>query len=351
MRHRAFLRDAVRGAAILAVLSICASCAVQGAPSMGGQGAQGSGIAGDVPLTHLADLPPVDLPPGESLRVVGTSNIVADVLTNIGGESIQLTALIPRGADPHTFQPLPSDYRILSQAHVVFINGVGLEEPLQQMLQQVTTQVPIVSLSEGIQLIEFGAGASALGTPGGGQASGEHASGFDPHVWLDPDNVMIWAQNAAQALSALDPANAGRYQENARLYVEQLQALDVWITSQVSVIPQQNRQMVTDHLAWGYFARRYGFSQVGAIIPSYSTAAETSAGGLASLEDAMRSLGVKAIFVSVTLSSTLAQRVAEDTAVKLVPLYVGALGEEGGEAATYLELMRYDVGKIVEALK
>jgi ABC-type Zn uptake system ZnuABC Zn-binding protein ZnuA len=103
-------------------------------------------------------------------------------------------------------------------------------------------------------------------------------------------------------------------------------------------------------LIFGYFAARYGFDQVGAIIPSYSTAAETSAQDLAALEDAIRAMHVGAIFVGQNVNPTLAQRVAEDTGVKIVHIYTGSLTTSDGPASTYQDYMRYDVTAIVNGL-
>ena len=127
--------------------------------------------------------------------------------------------------------------------------------------------------------------------------------------------------------------------------------MDAWIREQVAQIPPQNRKLVTDHLLFGYFAERYGFEQVGAIIPAYSTAAQPTAQEVAEIENAIRTLGVKAVFVGKTVNPALAQRVAEDTGIRLVGLYHGSLSEPGGEAATYLDYLRYNVTQIVNALK
>jgi ABC-type Zn uptake system ZnuABC Zn-binding protein ZnuA len=301
-------------------------------------------------LTAPYDLSPAGLGEGEKLHVIATTNIVADVVGIIGGETIELTALIPLGADPHTYQPTPGDYRAMADAHVIFISGLGLEESMHGTLEQVAEEVSIVSLSMGIELRQVGVDENHEGE---GEASEHeqdlHPEGVDPHVWFDPFNIMIWAENAAQAMGALDPTNADLYQDNALEYIETVKELHAWIEGQVAQIPQGNRELVTDHLTFGYFAQRYGFEMIGAVIPAYSTAAEPSARELASLEDAILALDVKALFVGITVNPRIAERVAEDTGVVLVPLYSGSLSEP--EAGTYLELMKYNVNAIVGALR
>jgi len=127
--------------------------------------------------------------------------------------------------------------------------------------------------------------------------------------------------------------------------------MDAGIRQQVAQIPPENRKLVTDHQVFGYFAERDGFEQIGAIIPGYSTAAQPTAQEAAAIEDAIRGLGVKAVFVGKTVNPTLAQRVAEDTGIRLVGLYHGSLSEPGGEAGTYLDYLRYNVTQMVNALK
>jgi ABC-type Zn uptake system ZnuABC Zn-binding protein ZnuA len=300
-------------------------------------------------LKTPSDLSPVGLGDEEKLRVIVTTNIVADVVANIGGDAIELTALIPLGADPHTYQPTPGDYRAMADAHVIFISGLGLEESMHGTLEQLAEEVLIVSLSEGIEPRQIGVAEEH--EHGSELAEKPRLEGVDPHVWFDPFNIMIWAENAAQAMGALNPTNADLYSENALAYIEILEDLHEWIEGKVAQLPERNRELVTDHLTFGYFAQRYGFEMIGAVIPAYSTAAEPSARDLASLEDAILALDVKALFVGITMNPRLAERVAEDTGVILVPLYSGSLSESGDQAGTYIELMRYNVNAIVAALR
>jgi len=294
-------------------------------------------------VTGIDDLSPLDLR-DEPLRIVVTTNIVADVVENVGGAAIEITTLIPPGADPHTFQPSPGDLRAMTGAHAILINGAGLEEFLHQTLAQVSGEVPMISLSEGIKLRQFQTDHDP------DSDDHEDHAGSDPHVWFDPLNVMIWAENCAQVLGTLDVENQDFYTANARQYVESLTSLHSWIENEVAEIPEHNRKLVTDHLAFGYFAQRYGFEMIGSVIPAYSTAAEPSARELADLNDTIRAENVPAIFVGIMANSRLTALIAEDTGVDLVALYTGSLGEPGGLADTYIRFMQYDVNAIVQAL-
>jgi ABC-type Zn uptake system ZnuABC Zn-binding protein ZnuA len=293
------------------------------------------------PARGLPALSAVHLGDGEKLRVVATTNTVADVVSNVGRNRIELTGLLPAGADPHAYEPTPQDLRAVAGAHVIFANGVGLEAFLDEMIRNAGGDAPVVPVSRGIELLEVNPS----------EADEPDHLGADPHTWFDPKNVVIWTQNIERTLAALDPANAKVYEANAQAYVARLEALDAWIREQVAQVPAENRKIVSDHRVLGYFAQEYGFEVVGAVVEAYSAAAEPSAQELVTLEDSIRQLGVPAVFVGRSVNPKLAARVAEDTGIRLVPLYTGSLSEAGGEAGTYIDFMRYDVGAIVAALK
>ncbi len=269
------------------------------------------------------------------LNVVATIPMLGDVVHVIGGDMINLTVLIPPGTDPHSFEPVPQDATRVAQADVIFINGLELEGFLRSLLNDATGHGQMVTASDGIATIKF---------------EGEEY-GADPHVWMNPLNVKVWVDNIAEALAQNDPTNADAYHANAEAYKTQLDELDQWAVNQISQIPAAQRQLVTDHDSFGYFADHYGFQVVGALIPSYSTQSEPSAGELADLETAIKQYGPKAIFVGVSLNPALAQRVAADTSVNLVPIYTESLSATDGPAATYLDMIHFDVEAIVEALK
>jgi ABC-type Zn uptake system ZnuABC Zn-binding protein ZnuA len=277
---------------------------------------------------------------GGKLKVVATTSIIGDVVANIGDDLIDLTVLMPAGTDPHSFEPSPQQIAALSDADIVFVNGFDLEETLMPVLESATTPDKIVQVSDGVEPIAFA---------GKTDETGEGGQRYDPHVWMDPNNVIIWTQNIENALSKADPDHADAYRQNAEAYRKQLKELDEWIQAQIT--PLLPLKVVTDHKVFGYFARRYGIEQVGAIIPSYSALAQPSAQEIAQLEDVINQIGVKAILVGNTVNPALSKRVAEDTGVQLIPIYTGSLSGPDGPASTYLDFMRYDVNAIVQAAK
>ena len=282
-------------------------------------------------------------PPDGRLQVVATTSIVGDVVGNIGGELIELTVLVPPGGDPHTFEPRPQDIAAVSDAQVVFASGLGLEEALKGVLEA-NVKGTLVEVSDGLAVIPLQAKDEHEG------AQPEHGTG-DPHTWMDPNNVIIWAGNIATALAEADPANRATYQANAESYIAELRELDAWIRQQVEQVPPKQRKLVSDHAVLGYFAAEYGFEQVGLVIPALSSSAAPSAQELAALVDAIRAQDVRAILVSTTVNPALSEQVADDTGAELVFIYTGSLSQPGGEASSYIQLMRYNVQTIVDTLK
>lgn len=280
---------------------------------------------------------PAPAAPGDKLRVVATTNLVGDVVGRVGGDRIHLTVLMAMGADPHSYVPTPSDTAAIHDARLLFANGAGLEEFLAETLANAGGDAVQVDLSDGLALLQLSDGH-------------EGEEGDDPHVWFDVRNVVRWVAAVETALSALDPVNAAAYRANADAYTRELEVLDAWIVRQVATIPEANRKLVINHPVLGYFAGRYGLQQIGAVYP-LNPSAEPSAQDLAALEEMVRRLGVPAVFAENTVSTKLAEQVSRDTGVRLVLLYTDSLGGPGTGVETYLDLMRYDVQAIVEALR
>ena len=273
--------------------------------------------------------------------------LIGDVVAQVGGDLIELSVLLPVGTDPHSFDPTPQDIAKVADADVVFANGVGLERFLDNLIESAGAKDKVVYVSEGIDFLVF---------DGGEHEGEEHEdedthSSADPHTWTNPNNVIIWVWNVEKILGELDPENSEAYQANAGKYEAKLKDLDTWIREQAALIPIENRKLVTDHTLFGYYADEYGFEQVGALIPGYSTLAEPTAQELAEIENAIIDLDVPAIFVGNSVNPSLGERVAEDTDIALVFVYTGSLSEPDGEAPSYLDYMRYNTTAFVNALK
>lgn len=278
----------------------------------------------------------------DQLQVIATTSILADVVRQVGGTHLNVNSLVPPGGNEHEYQPAARDIAAVVDADLVFEVGIGLEEFMSTLIQNAGTEVSVVTVSDGITPQQF--------QPEAGEGLLDDHSAGDPHVWMDPANVVTWAQNIAAALIARDPQHESDYKANLAAYTASLQELDNWIVGQITTIPADQRKIVTDHMLFGYFAQKYGLEVVGALIPSYSSSAAPAARDLAALEDAIRQYGVNAILVGNTVNPALSKQVAADTGVRLVQFYTGSLSAADGPAATYIDYMHYNVNAIVSAL-
>lgn len=306
----------------------------------------------------------------QPLNVVATTTLVADVARQVGGDFVTVTSLLPPDTDTHAYQFTPQDVARVAQADLLLTVGAGYEGFLGQLLDNAGA-VPVAVVSNGVPIYATdNAGepehAEATAEPplgllgadvdcqAGAETAGDdlHAHGeCDPHVWMAPANVMIWADNIASAFAAADPANAAAYLANAEAYKTQLAALDDEIRALVATLPAERRVLVTNHAALNYFARAYGFDVVATVLPGASTGAELSPQALAALVDRVRARNVPAIFAEVTANAQLADIAAREAGVTLVTdLYTEALSSEDGPAASYIDFMRHDAQTIVNAL-
>jgi ABC-type Zn uptake system ZnuABC Zn-binding protein ZnuA len=234
---------------------------------------------------------------------------------------------------------------------VLIVNGAGFEEWLQRVLDNAGGTRLIVEAAQGLTSREPREGEAVMEDTATGDADHHHDEG-DPHFWLDPTHVERYVANIRDGLIQADPAGKAVYEQNAAAYITKLQDLDKWIQGQVSAIPAQRRLLVTNHESFGYYADRYGFKIAGSVIPSVSTNASPSAQQLARLTDAIRAATAPAIFLETGSNPELAQQLATETGIKIVTdLYTHSLTPAGGNAPTYLDMMRYNTQQIVNALK
>lgn len=277
---------------------------------------------------------------GSEPRVLAIETFLADIAQNVAGDRVKVEALIPIGVDPHNFEPAPSDVRKIADSDVLIVNGAGLESFLGRLLQNTGGQRQIIEASKGLssrQPREAGAGS---------------ANEVDPHFWLDPVLAITYVENIRDGLIQADPAGRETYARGADSYIAKLRDLDAWIADQVKQIPPERRILVTNHEEFGYFADRYGFKIVGAIIPSITTGASPSARELADLAGKIKASGAPAIFLEVAANPQLADQLARETGVKVVTgLFTHSLTPPDGKAPDYIQMMRQNTTVIANALQ
>jgi manganese/iron transport system substrate-binding protein len=276
-----------------------------------------------------------------NIKILASTTIIADVVKNICGDKMVMETLLPPGASPHSFEPIPRDITKIGQADILFINGGGLEKSIEKLIDQPEIKNKSIILSENIKF---------LYAKDSEHSDDLHHENTDPHVWMDPHNIIIWVNLIERVLCEKDSGNCDFYKKNANTYRIRLKELDIWIADQFKSIDKNNRKIVTDHRMLGYYGRRYGLEQVGTILPGFSSLAEPSAREIARLEDEIRKLNVKALLIGINVNPALAQRITQDTGTKLIRFYAGSLSEKGGPADTYMKYMRYNTRAIVEAL-
>jgi manganese/iron transport system substrate-binding protein len=268
----------------------------------------------------------------QKMVVVTTMTVLGDLIQQVGGEKVEVQALVPPGGDVHTYQPTPEDITRVSQARIVFYNGVHLEDWLDGTIRSASKpDLPIVVLAEGIPVI---------------QEAGEEPN---PHLWLDVANAERYVEKIRDGLSRVDSRNAGYYADRAKSYLGQLDELDKWIQGEVETLPKARRKLVTFHDAFPYFAKRYGFDLVGFVVESPGK--EPSARETTALVRRIKRERVPAIFAESQFSPKLMEVLAKDAGVRVITsLYDDSLSS-GPEANTYIAMMKYDTNQVVNALK
>ncbi len=271
-------------------------------------------------------------------RVLASTSIIADIAQNVAGDRLKVEMLLPLGVDPHAYQPRPSDAAKVAESTVLILNGADYEHFIQ----------PILANAGGERMVIE---ASARLTPRPAPGDGVNTAG-DPHFWLDPNLVITYVENIRDGLSTADPAGAETYKANAETYIKQLQELDAWIKTQVETLTPEKRYLVTNHENLAYFADRYGFTIVGAVVPSLSSEAAPSAQEMAALVEKIRSSNVMAIFLDAMDNPALAEQIAKEARVKVITdLHLESLTPPDGGAPTYIEMMKYNIGRIVQGCK
>lgn len=267
--------------------------------------------------------------------ILTSTTFLADITRHVAGDRFTVESLLPVGADPHSYQPTPRDVASIADSKLLIINGAGYEHFLETLLENAGGERKVVEASAGISPRE--------------DANGGH--GVDPHMWLDPNNVILYVGNIRKGLAEYDPEGKATYQSNADTYIAELKDLDAWIVEQVSLIPQERRLLITNHESLGYFAERYGFTVAGTVVESFSSGASPSAGQMAGLIDQIKSSGAPSIFLDASDNAMLAKQISDETGVRVVTdLHLESL-TDGAPAGTYIDMMKYNVTLIVETLK
>lgn len=282
----------------------------------------------------------------QSLNVVATFSIIGDFAREVGGDRVALTTLVGPDSDAHVYEPRPADAIALARADVVLTNGLLFEGFLTRLVEASGTQASVVELTEGATILEDPQGGHYHFY---GDRSTFHAAPNDPHAWQSVANAKVYVGNVADAFCEADAEGCETYRANAAAYTAELDALDAEIRAAIEAIPEERRIAVMAHNAFRYFENDYG---VAFLSPQgVSTDSEASAADMAGLIREIRERGVVAAFAENISDSRLVERIADEADLTLAgTLYSDALSPEGGEAPTYLDMMRHNARTIQAGL-
>ena len=279
---------------------------------------------------------PSAAPQGPGLiTVVTTTTVFADMVRNVA-PGAQVTSLVPKNGDVHTYSAKPSDIQAVANARLLVMNGLGLDDWM-------TRTIANASSASGTLLVKLGEGL-----PGVALLPGEEPGTQNPHLWMNVGYAELYVDRIAAALEKVDPPHAADYQRNAAAYRQRLAGLDAQVRAQVATIPIANRRLVTFHDAFPYYARAYGITIVGVAVEAPGQ--DPSAGYTARLIDAIKAARVKAIFSEAQFPPRLVDQLGAATGAKVVAnLYDDALGDP--PVTSYEAVITWDTAQLVQALR
>jgi ABC-type Zn uptake system ZnuABC Zn-binding protein ZnuA len=295
-----------------------------------------------------------------TVRVVATTTVLADLVHQIGRDRVDVQSLVPLGGEAHTFDPKPSDARRITNANLLVMNGLGLDDWLDKLVDDAGARgVPRVVLAKdlpGVKYLEAPA-EEAAGSPGSRGGSGYEQSGSsasapavesaNPHLWMNVAYTRKYVERIAQALAGVAPGDAATFRANAAAFDGRLQQLDTFVRDNLAALPAANRRVVSEHDAFPYFADAYGIQIVDVVITVPGQ--EPSAADVARVIDAIRASHVKAVLSEMQFSAELTRRIASEAGATVVDdLYTDALGP--APVDTYEAMMRWDTDRLLKAL-
>ena len=341
--------------------------------------------ADEASSTNQTDAPAADR---DASTIVVTTNVLGDVMRQVVGNSAEVVTIMPVGADPHDFQASAQEVDALNNADALIVNGAGFEEGLLDVIEGAEDEgVPTFEAISVVETIEFGEAGHEHGDDKHGDEEEEHGeeahsdeqeehgddehgeeehsddeghsdddhgdhSGVDPHFFTDPMRMAAAVEGIVDFLQdEIEFSDPAALDASADAYIAELTELDGAVGELVGSIPEERRVLVTNHEVFGYFADRYGFEVVGAVVPGGSTTESASAGELAELAEQVEAEGVPAIFADTSSSDDLAVALASEVGdVAVVELYSESLGDSDSDGATYLEMVLTNATRMRDAL-
>ncbi|OWY21684.1 manganese transporter [Sphingobacteriales bacterium UPWRP_1] len=280
-------------------------------------------------------------------KIVTTTGMIKDAVQNIVKDKAEVASLMGAGVDPHLYKATQNDLNLLSNADMVFYNGLFLEGKMEDILEKLARQKPVFAVSDGID--------NALFLPLSGKTATDGKHAYDPHIWFD---VSLWAKAVAQIskhMQEKDPENADFYRANETTYLQQLAALHEDVKQQIATIPKEQRLLITSHDAFNYFGRAYDIEVKG--LQGISTVIEFGLKDITDMVELISSRKVKAVFVESSVPPKPLEAVVAGCNERGHRISIGgtlfsdAMGQDGTPEGTYTGMVQANVRTIVQALK
>lgn len=290
-------------------------------------------LAGTI-LVAIGNLAPATAFAADKVKAVATFSILGDMVSNIGGDLVEVTTIVGPNADTHVYEPKPADATALAGTQIFFVNGLGFEGWMERLVESTGFKGETVVASTGI-------------TPRTMMEDG--AEETDPHAWQNLANGLVYVKNIADGLCKVDAADCDTFRKNAEAYSAEITALDADVKAKIAAVPEAKRKVITTHDAFGYFGAAYGVTFMAP--EGISTESEASAADVAKLIEQIKKEGVTALFVENMSDPRLIEQIAKETGVKVGgSLYADALSEKGEGGGTYLDMFKHNISLLAPAM-
>ena len=284
----------------------------------------------------------VSLPASAEIKAVATFSILGNLLAEVAGDKVAVSAVVGPDMDAHAYQPRPGDARALAEAQVLVSNGLGFEGWIERLAKAAPFKGKAVVATTGVATL-------AAGSDQGHSHGHAHDHAADPHCWQDVQRVRTYVANIARGLAEADPPNAAYYRERAEAFDRRLAELDAWVKEEIAKVPADKRRAITGHDSFRYFSSAYGVKFQSP--RGYNTSSEPSARDVAALIRAAREQRIKALFVENMTNPGLIDQIARESGAVVGPrLYTDALSGPDGPAPTYEKMMRHNVSALVAGM-
>ncbi len=267
--------------------------------------------------------------------ILTTFTVIADMAENVAGDKAIVESIVKPGSEIHGYQLTPNDLVRAKSADLILDNGLGLERWAEKFYNSIP-KVPRVTLSDGIEPV--------------GIAEDAYKGKPNPHAWMSPQNAVIYVENIRSSLVDLDPANTNTYNANAQAYSQKIKEIDQNLRKEVSVVPQNQRYMVSCEGAFSYIARDYGLKEV--YLWAVNSEQQATPKQVEKVINTVKANKIPAVFCESTVNDKAQKEVANATGAKFGGVfYVDSLSPSDGPASTYLKLLEYNVNTLIKGLQ